>query len=115
MTKWKKVLAIIIALALVFTVFSLTSCSSELSSTPKQGSNENIVSEGETPKETIESRGFIAIEKTYIEFKETNLYQFIMYDPVTLVMWTYVEWGDGGGLSPMYNPDGTMRIYSPEN
>ena len=113
MTKWKKVLAIIIALTLVFMVFSLASCSTstELSSMQEQGSNEN----NQSQEVNTESGTFISIKQDYVEFRHTSLTQFIMYDPVTLVMYTYVEWGDGGGISPMYNPDGTLRLYSPEN
>ena len=36
-----------------------------------------------------------------------------MYDSKTMVMWTYIEENHGGGLSPMYNSDGTLRTYIP--
>ena len=47
----------------------------------------------------------------------TNTTQYIMYDPETMVMWsalyTYTSTGDGISHSPMYNADGTLRIYNP--
>lgn len=42
-----------------------------------------------------------------------GLYQYIMYDPETMVMWTFVEGSDCGGLSIIYNADGTPRLYEP--
>ncbi len=47
----------------------------------------------------------------------TNTTQYIMYDPETMVMWsalyTYTSTGDGISHSPMYNADGTIRLYNP--
>lgn len=39
------------------------------------------------------------------------LEQYIMYDPQTRMMWTYIEGSDGGGLSIIYNVDGTPMLY----
>lgn len=33
----------------------------------------------------------------------------VFYDTETGVM--YVEYGNHGGISPMYNPDGSLRVY----
>ena len=54
---------------------------------------------------------FIVVESGSIE--GTCIYQYIMYDPVTMVMYTYVDRYRNGGLTVMYNADGTKRLYSP--
>lgn len=41
------------------------------------------------------------------------LEQYIMYDPQTKIMWTYIEESNGGGLSIIYNVDGTPMLYEP--
>ena len=43
-----------------------------------------------------------------------DVYQYIMYDPDTMVMYSYLDGRVGGGLTVMYNADGTLKIYSPE-
>lgn len=37
-----------------------------------------------------------------------------MYDPDTMVMYSYLEDGHAAGLTVMYNADGTLKLYSPE-
>ena len=93
MTK-RKMLAMIIALTLSF---SLCACEQEYEVE-------------ESPKVPFEK--FVVLEKGYVE--NSYMDQFIMYDPDTLVMYTYFEGYDGGGLTVMYNADGTLRTYSPE-
>lgn len=41
------------------------------------------------------------------------LEQYIMYDPQTKIMWTFFEGNDSGGLSIIYNVDGTPQLYEP--
>ena len=58
---------------------------------------------------------FIVIEQGSLE---NNLYQYIMYDPDTMVMYTMVMYSylakfQIGGPTVMYNADGTLKIYSP--
>lgn len=59
---------------------------------------------------------FVILEK--YTFDNHGLKQYILYDPDTMVMYTFIKsiWANGGGgLSVMPNPDGTPRVYSPEN
>lgn len=42
---------------------------------------------------------------------EGYLEQYIMYDPQTRIMWTFIEGSDSGGLSIIYNVDGTPVLY----
>ena len=44
-----------------------------------------------------------------------QLYQCVMYDPETKVMYTLIYYNSRGGitLSPLYNADGTLRLYNP--
>ena len=36
-----------------------------------------------------------------------------MYDPDTMVMYSYLEGRYGGGTTVLYNADGTLKLYSP--
>ncbi len=58
-----------------------------------------------------EVQSLVLIEKVKIE--GTNLHQFILYDPSNFIMYSYVEWVDGGGFVEMHNIDGSPRIYNP--
>lgn len=55
--------------------------------------------------------GLILIECISVE--GTRLKQLILYDPETFIMYSYVEWFEGGGFLEMHNADGTPRIYNP--
>ena len=59
---------------------------------------------------------FVVLEKLRLgNSNEPNMCQYILYDPDTKVMYTFVgSSGGSGGLSVMYNPDGTIMTYSPE-
>ena len=92
MTK-RKLLAMIIALALCV---SLCACatqpqSSETDHQSKSGTF-TVVAEGNTGK-----------------FSN----QTIMYDPDTMVMYTYLDGSYAGTMSVLYNADGTLKLYSP--
>lgn len=44
-----------------------------------------------------------------------GLDQYIFYDPQTMVMYTFCsQYNYAGGLTVMYNADGTPKLYSPE-
>ena len=54
---------------------------------------------------------FIVVEKKYIE--DSDIYQYIMYDPDTMVMYSFLDGYRCGGPVVMYNADGTLKLYSP--
>lgn len=67
-----------------------------------------------------EAAEIVKEEKTYNSFITLyeehigcGIWQTIMYDPQTKIIWTYVEGGDGGGLSIIYNVDGSPMLYEP--
>lgn len=60
---------------------------------------------------TYEGR-FIVLEEN--ESFNDNLTQYILYDPETMVMYIFVKSYKSGGLSVIYNSDGTPKVYSPE-
>lgn len=88
----RKMLAIIIALVMCV---SLCACT-----------------EAEPPQANIDTKPetFIAIIEG-----DAGLYadQTIMYDPDTLVMYTYLDGNYAGVISVLYNSDGTFKLYSP--
>lgn len=92
MTK-RRMLAMIIALVMCV---SLSACS------------------GGEPDSDVQSKvgTFIVVEKGKIG--DADVYQYIMYDPDTMVMYSYLDGYKGGGPTVMYNADGTLKIYSPE-
>ena len=55
---------------------------------------------------------FILVEEEVIRGSYVD--QYIMYDPDTMVMYSYLEHERGSGLTVMYNADGTLKLYSPE-
>ena len=36
-----------------------------------------------------------------------------MYDPETKVMYILIVNGEGAAMSPLYNQDGTLKLYNP--
>lgn len=97
MTKLKT-LAMYIALVLFI---SLLACANEVSDSRAQ-------TNAQPGFET-----FIVVEKKSID-SYSHTQQYIMYDPDTLVMYSYVyTLKKGGGLTVMYNADGTPKLYSP--
>lgn len=91
MTK-RRMLAMIIALVMCV---SLSACSSEKSDSDAQS----------------EFGKFIEVEEGLA--KDSDVYQYIMYDPDTMVMYSYLEGDYGGGTTVLYNADGTLKLYSP--
>ena len=37
--------------------------------------------------------------------------QVVLYDPDTMVMYVFVHRGSGGGLTPLYNADGSLKLW----
>ncbi len=101
MTKKRSNFAIIIVILLI-TIFMIGCDNSEKESNDAK----KIVEEEER-----NFGNFIVLSEKTIE--NSHLIQYIMYDSKTMVMWTYIEENHGGGLSPMYNSDGTLRTYIP--
>lgn len=111
-------LAIIIALCTICLL--MTGCAG-----PDDGNHESrdIVEDettGEGEKTTNEQSGdvpnvpgLIFVEKHEIETNSNRtFFQFIFYDPETLILYSYVEWIDGGGFLEMHNDDGSPRLYT---
>ena len=94
MTK-RKVLAMIIALALGAL---LCSCATQ----PQTSEIDN--------QSTVGTFTVVAEGKT-----GTYSSQTIMYDPDTMVMYTYLNGSYAGTMSVLYNADGTLKLYSPEH
>lgn len=90
MTK-RRMLAMIIALVMSV---SLSACSSEKSDSDVQS----------------EFGTFIEVEKGLV--KDSRVHQHIMYDPDTMVMYSYLDGNGGGGTTVLYNADGTLKLYS---
>lgn len=95
MTKRRR-LAMIIALVMCV---SLSACSG--------GETESTESDVK-----FEVGKFIIVEEGQLD--DTQLYQYIMYDPETMVMYTFISGFKSGGPTVMYNADGTPKIYSLE-
>ena len=95
MTK-RRVLAMIIALGMCV---SQPACSGEISDSDIDVQSKSGI--------------FIFVEERVIE--EACIEQYIMYDPDTMVMYTYISKGydDGVVFNIMYNADGTPKLYSP--
>ncbi len=96
MTK-RRVLAMIIALGMCV---SQPACSGEISDSDIDVQSKSGI--------------FIFVEERVIE--EACIEQYIMYDPDTMVMYSYFRTsGGGGGSTVMYNADGTLKLYSPND
>lgn len=116
MTKRRNLLVVIITLMLVC-VF-LTGCDGgdHDSAYIDDDSIENDAEEKSSKQENLPSvEGLVLINVVKIDggSGHRDLYQFIMYDPETYIMFSYVEWIDGGGIFEMHNPDGSPRLYDP--
>ncbi len=112
MKKRRKLLVMIITLVLI--CVSLTGCSGGVDHESSDINEENEGNVGNEEKEPI-VKGLVVIDVVKIDpgAGYRDLYQFIMYDPETYEMFSYVEWADGGGIIAMHNPDGTPRLYDP--
>ena len=68
---------------------------------------------GPAKEENETYNGKFIVLKKYEMFND-NLEQYILYDPETMVMYIFVKSYKSGGLSVIYNSDGTPKVYSPE-
>mgnify|MGYP000210743341 CR=1 FL=1 len=68
---------------------------------------------GPAKEENVMYNGkFILVGKD--ENFNTDIDQYILYDPETMVMYIFIKGYKSGGLSVIYNADGTPKVYSPE-
>lgn len=101
MKKRNKV-AIIIAV-LLMAIFCMSACGES----SEDRESKDIVEEDNKPAT------FICISDEYVD-GTYGLEQYILYDPETMIMWTFFECGDAGGLSMITLPDGTPKLYEPK-
>lgn len=108
-------LVITITLAIVFGL-GISGCSKKSIQTAEPSYYDyedvnQVVSDEET---TPDDMGLIVISYTSDEVDS-----YIMYDPETYVMYVFVRDGrtaaSVGGLTVMLNPDGTPRLYDPQD
>ena len=65
----------------------------------------------EDGEETLFGGKFVVLEERY-NFDDGRLY--IMYDKETKVKYYYYSCGYQGGICPIYNADGTVKVYEGE-
>lgn len=102
MTRRKR-LAIIIALGLIC-VLSLSACAS-VPVPITVGSSIEATAEAAT--NTVQ--GLVVLDSIAISKISS---QRIMYDPETKVMYVLIVNGEGAAMSPLYNSDGTLKLYN---
>lgn len=96
----RKILAVIIALALVLgSIICLAGCSD---------TKEFELTESETG-------GLMPISRQYGFIEDYNYTQYILYDPDTLVMYSLIANSHGMSITALYEADGTPKLYNPEN
>ncbi len=111
----------IVLILLVMCTCLLSGCGSNIDSGLEKPETVATVVSTEAPPTTVPTKApptigtFVVINSQAI-FTDTT--QYIMYDPETMVMWSALyscgsPFYDGIGVShsPMYNADGTLRIY----
>ena len=98
--KFHKILAIFLAFLLCF---SLSACKADTSTEA-------------TIPEPPEAEKYIPDFWEIIEYKHIGygLGQYLLYDPETLVMYSYIYDRQGSSITMVYNADGTPRLYTPE-
>lgn len=90
----RKIVAIIIALMLSVT---LCACSTQ--------------EESKIPStSTSKSKSFIVVAESRVG---SYIDQTIMYDPDTMIMYTYLDGVETGSFSVLYQPDKSFKLYSP--
>ena len=99
----KRTLAIVF-IALIITSL-LTGCGS---------SSESVDNTEETVQQEETVAGLVTIDFSVNDY---GVRSYIMYDPETYVMYVLVRDGSNaastGGMSVLYNADGTLRLYDP--
>ena len=97
----RRVLAIIIALALILGVaVCLTGCTS------------TEPNEFELVESEIGGLVVIALHENFLEGYTFN--QYVLYDPETLVMYVMITKPKAMTMSALYNVDGTPKLYNPD-
>lgn len=105
----RKMLARILALtvSLGMSAFLLSSCFAivEASETPETQSIEYIEDEIE---------GLVVISKQTYFAGRKYWRQYILYDPDTFVMYSFIYADSGSAMTVLYNKYGTPKLYNPE-
>lgn len=96
---------VFIAIILIFSLF-LTGCEESTVST-------DVVSNTSNTESADLEKQLILVDKFYIENTFNNLFVYILYDKDTKIMYQYIDTSNSGGLSVMYNADGTLKKYNP--
>lgn len=109
MTK-KFLLAIIIAL--ICSLF----CSCISLPAPEKSEESNLEQISENVEANDNYGDFIILSKKIISYNNDTssvFTQYIMYDSVDYVMYSLISGNRKAGLTMMYNPDGTPKLYTP--
>ena len=104
-TTMKKRNALIIIIAMLFVTCFMAGCSA---STQTDRESKDIIKE----EEKEEFGTFVVLFKKNIQ--DSDITQYILYDPDTMVMWTFMDGYRCGGPSVIYNADGTPKLYQPK-
>lgn len=93
-----------IGMAIVLSMSFLTGCDG----TDVDKESKDIIEE----EEENESFGtFVVLSKENIP--NSDITQYILYDPETMVMWTFMDGYRCGGPAIICNADGSPKIYQP--
>lgn len=101
----KKRNALLIIIAMLFVTCFMAGCSA---ATETDRESEDIIKE----EEKEEFGTFVVLSKK--DIPNSDITQYIMYDPDTMVMWTFMDGYRCGGPSVIYNADGTLKLYQPQ-
>lgn len=94
----RKTLSIILAFVFVLScMFTFSSCSS--------------VKEFEEKESPVGGLVCISIQNDFIEGSVFD--QYILYDPETFVMYSFIAASNGSVVTILYNADGTPKLYTP--
>lgn len=92
-----------IGMAIVLSMSFLTGCDG----TDVDKESKDIIKEEE--KESFGTFVVLSMEN----IPNSDITQYIMYDPETMVMWTFMDGYRCGGPAIIYNADGSPKIYQP--
>lgn len=115
MKTWKVIRLITILTVCMFLLSSCTSTSiSSSTNTSQDNFSQNSIT---TPTPTVEPPTVSTFKVINYAHPFSWVTQYILYDPETMVM--YTAFYDNGvnevglAITPMYNADGTLRLYNP--
>ncbi len=100
--KERRNFVITIAILLIVGVF-MTAC----------GSGSGIDRESKDIEEDVEKDFGTFVVLSQKDIDDSDITQYIMYDPESMIMWTFMDGYKCGGPAILYNADGSMRIYEP--